>query len=419
MGMRERELIRADNAEQLNLPTNHFTGDHFTGNHFTGNHFATERAAPNGMALNVDTLGQVFTPPYIVTQMLSLRNNKGRVMEPSVGEGAFFSALENTAVGLEIDPALTSDDRVLNADFFAYPLHNKFATIIGNPPYVRYQDIRKSTKKLLPDLFDKRTNLYLFFINKCIAHLENKGELIFITPRDFIKATSARLLNTRLYDEGAITHFYDLGDSKIFADYSPNCAIWRWEKGRKSRKTQSGGDFRCRNGQIWFGDGTASILGDYFNVKVGAVSGADKLFTHKKGELSFVCSTTAKDGKTKRMIYNKEDAVLRQHKAALLNRKIRKFDESNWWQWGRGYYDKEGARIYVNCMTRHKKPFFVSKDTAYDGSVMALFPKTSMDLHLVAEQLNKIDWSKYGFACGGRLLFTQRSLFNAPLAISL
>jgi methylase of polypeptide subunit release factors len=37
-----------------------------------------------------------------------------------------------------------------NLDFFAYPQPRRFDTIIGKPPYVRYQDIQPPTKALLP-----------------------------------------------------------------------------------------------------------------------------------------------------------------------------------------------------------------------------------------------------------------------------
>ena len=53
--------------------------------------------------LNVEQLGQVFTPPNIVRQMLKLRKNRGAVLEPSAGDGAFLRELEKSAVGLEID----------------------------------------------------------------------------------------------------------------------------------------------------------------------------------------------------------------------------------------------------------------------------------------------------------------------------
>lgn len=370
------------------------------------------------IGLDVKQLGQVFTPDHIVSKMLSLRKNSGSVLEPSCGDGMFLSELEDSAIGIEVDKALNNDKRAIVCDFFGYPETNKFDTIIGNPPYVRHQDIRPGTKSLLDmKLFDKRSNLYLFFIAKCVEHLHDRGgELIFITPRDFIKATSSRRLNKMLYDNGSMTHYYEMGDKSIFDGATPNCAIWRWVKGRKSRHMATGGDFCYSNGQIWFGDDSKAHLGDHFDIKVGAVSGADSVFVNdRRGNVDMVCSTTARDGRTRKVIYNKKDRSLFPHKAMLMGRGIRKFDESNWWEWGRKFCERDGERIYVNAKTRNKSPFFVSDVAAYDGSVMALFPKAPMNLCKVATQLNKVDWGKLGFVCDGRFLFTQRSLATASV----
>ena len=114
-------------------------------------------------------------------------------------------------------------------DFFDYTA--KVDTIIGNPPYVRYQDIYSSTKTKLPQGFDNRSNLYLFFIEHSINLLNENGEIIFIIPRDFIKTTSALKLNTRLYNEGGFTYWKEYGDEKVFEDASPNVVIFRWVKG--------------------------------------------------------------------------------------------------------------------------------------------------------------------------------------------
>ena len=109
-------------------------------------------------------------------------------------------------------------------DFFDYPLSEKFDTIIGNPPYVRCRDISPDTaKKLNDDIFDGHANLYYHFIKKSVQHLNHGGELIFVTPRDFIRATGAAGLNEWLYAQGAFTHFKDYGDERIFSEFSPNC----------------------------------------------------------------------------------------------------------------------------------------------------------------------------------------------------
>ncbi len=81
------------------------------------------------------------------------------------------------------------DNRFQNAnflkyDFFDYPIFQKFDTIIGNPPYIRYRDIPEATRnKLSSELFDERSNLYLFFIEKSIQHL-NDGGIDFYSTRE-------------------------------------------------------------------------------------------------------------------------------------------------------------------------------------------------------------------------------------------
>lgn len=383
------------------------------------------------MNLNVVNLGQVFTPPHIVSDMLALiqstkKLSNPRFLEPSCGNGAFFQNLPKNKVGIEIDSGVVCDKAILQEDFFAYSTNEKFDCIIGNPPYVRYQDIAISTKALLKSyskLFDSRSNLYLFFIYKCILHLKEGGELIFITPRDFLKSTSSVRLNEFLFHQGSITHFIDLGDKKIFDNAQPNCAIWRFEKDNFTRKTQCLREFSCINGQLLFTKKAYTIpFKDLFFVKVGAVSGADSIFANEKwGNMYFVCSQSAKSGKTRKMIYGiygKDCAYLQDFKERLLRRRIKKFNELNWWEWGRDYYKSENPRIYVNTKTRNKTPFFLHPCNVYDGSVLAVFPKfkvNSIRLGILCERLNNVDWEELGFVCDGRFLFSQRSLENAVL----
>ena len=383
------------------------------------------------MNLNVVNLGQVFTPPHIVSDMLALiqstkKLSNPRFLEPSCGNGAFFQNLPKNKVGIEIDSGVVCDKAILQEDFFAYSTNEKFDCIIGNPPYVRYQDIAISTKALLKSyskLFDSRSNLYLFFIYKCILHLKEGGELIFITPRDFLKSTSSVRLNEFLFHQGSITHFIDLGDKKIFDNAQPNCAIWRFEKDNFTRKTQCLREFSCINGQLLFTKKAYTIpFKDLFFVKVGAVSGADSIFANEKwGNMDFVCSQSAKSGKTRKMIYGiygKDCAYLQDFKERLLRRRIKKFNELNWWEWGRDYYKSENPRIYVNTKTRNKTPFFLHPCNVYDGSVLAVFPKfkvNSIRLGILCERLNNVDWEELGFVCDGRFLFSQRSLENAVL----
>ena len=371
------------------------------------------------MALNVERLGQVFTPPNVVDFMLDLRRNGGRTLEPSAGDGAFLNRLREAGAdctGIEIDPRVAPVGAEIR-DFFSYPLSEQFATIIGNPPYVRYQDVAEETKQQLrSELFDARSNLFLFFIEKSIRHLQPGGELIFIVPREFIKLTAAKKLNAWLYQQGSITHFYETGDVRVFGAHTPNCAIFRFEKGRFDRRMADGRTFTEVDGQLMFlRDDHGVRFAEVFTVKVGAVSGADHIYTHAKGNMEFVCSKTVDTGETRRMLYGIQHPHLQKHKAELLARRVKPFDESNWWQWGRACPLNDLPRIYVNGRTRKAEPFFLHDCNSFDGSVLALFPKnpriTRRDLIECTMMLNKeVDWQQLGFVCDGRFLFTQRSL---------
>lgn len=375
----------------------------------------------------VKNLGQVYTTIPIVERMFNLSTNYGRVLEPSAGEGVFTDYILNNSdrelISIEIDPCNKRDD-FITLDFFDYSENNKFSTIIGNPPYVASKNITEDTLSKCNSIdylreYDNRTNLYILFIRKCIDHLEDGGELIFITPREFIKSTSSIPLNNYLYDNGTITHWYEYGDEVLFKGYSPTVSVWRYVKGDFSRKTEvNNGErvFVLNEGQISFTDGNNSVkFSDLFFVKVGAVSGKDSIFTSDNGNVEFVCSYTNKTGELKRMFYNIEHDDLLEHKEDLLNRKIKKFDESNWWKWGRGLYESDSDRIYVNCKTRNNKPFFTHDCKYYDGSVLAIFPKIDMDINEMLDLLNDVDWDELGFKVGGRFCFTQRSLENTYL----
>jgi adenine-specific DNA-methyltransferase len=347
-------------------------------------------------------------------------------MEPSCGDGAISSMIEGV-VAIEYDKNVCPN-YALNMDFFDYDISNKFDSIIGNPPYVKFKDISKDTKdKLDMNLFDKRSNLYLFFIEKCIKQLKDNGELIFIVPRDFLKSTSSIKLNEFIYNSGTITDVVDYGDKVIFKGFNPNCIIFRFEKDNFGRKTiyedvenniVENRTFSISDGQLYFLKDNYNVnFNDIFFVKVGGVSGADNIFTNEEyGNMDFVCSETCKTGRLRKMIYNEINDYILSKENELRSRNIKKMTDDNWWKWGRDFYRSDRKRIYVNSKTRNKKPFFINDCKNYDGSVLAIFPKNeNVDIQELCDMLNAVDWKELGFVCGGRYLFSQKSLENSKL----
>lgn len=154
---------------------------------------------------------------------------------------------------------------------------------------------------------------------------------------------------------------------------------------------------------------------------MGAVSGADEIYASEAaGNLDFVTSSTVRSGLTRRMIWcepgEPPPAALLPHHDRLIARRIRPFDETNWWHWGRGLPRSSAPRIYVNSKTRQPKPFFLHPCNNFDGAVLGVFPhRPDVDLPALCEALNAVDWGDLGFICDGRYIFSQRSLANAPL----
>ena len=358
-------------------------------------------------------LGQYFTPQEIAKKMIGLIKNKGTVLEPSCGNGAFYNLLKDihTTIGLEIDPAIKCAGAI-EMDYFDW--QEPVDTIIGNPPYVKYQHILPTTLEKLPQVMDKRSNLYLFFIWHSIDLLRPNGELIFIVPRDFIKTTGARELNKRLYNEGGFTFWEEYGDAKIFPDADPNVVIFRWQKGAAHTVP-----ITFNNGFLSFVATQGVRLGDLFEVKVGAVSGDNDIYYCDNGNIEIATSTTKNTGKLSRAWYtDKPNPFLLKYKDRLMLRGIRKFNENNWWEWGRKITPLSVPAIFVNCKTRDLHPFYTIDTQWYDGSLLALIPKTNLySIEELINILNSTDWQSQGFQVGGRLIFTQRSILEAVLIL--
>lgn len=115
--------------------------------------------------------GAFFTPPDICRFIVewAVRSPADRVLEPSCGEAAFLLAAgdhirsqgwtrESGLHGVELHDASARQARrllrsagikasILCSDFFAFDRPGAFDAVVGNPPYVRYQDFTGSSRE--------------------------------------------------------------------------------------------------------------------------------------------------------------------------------------------------------------------------------------------------------------------------------
>jgi adenine-specific DNA-methyltransferase len=159
---------------------------------------------------------------------------------------------------------------------------------------------------------------------------------------------------------------------------------------------------------------------DYFHIYVGFVSGKEDVF--KNNELG---TMTVLNGKNKVEKYicistfpSSVPAInehLLKHKEVLISRKIKKFDENNWYQWGAmrnvsSILQHVGKDcIYIYNLTRNTNVAFVDKVQYFGGSLIMLVPKRSCDLSCIVSYLNSHEF-KRNFMFSGRFKIGHRGI---------
>lgn len=348
-------------------------------------------------------LGQYFTVSDGLQQFVfdKVNNRSCRILEPSFGAGHLLKKfkeydpdypMECYEIDNTITPviAINEHQQVTYGDFTKLTLTNKFKTIVGNPPYVK----------------QTTGNLYIKFIELCYELLEDDGgEMIFIVPSDFIKLTSAAGIIDKMTRTGSFTDFLFPNNEKLFDGASIDVLVFRYEKGCSSKTTNLNGKpmfCNVNKGIITFSDTEvcdgASSIDSRFHVYVGLVSGKDEIYRVPIGNIEVL----ADKGRVERYIYTETfptnnaeiDGHLLKHKDKLLERRIKKFSESNWFEWGaprnissmRKYWGRRC--IYIRNMTRHKEIAFTGTVQYFGGTLLCLVPK--MDADTETDTINNI-----------------------------
>lgn len=184
------------------------------------------------------SLGQFFTPFKIACFMSDwvLANPKEtlNILDPASGFGVFERALKYRAPKRhlsfdlwEIDQGISNSLReiidqgsiianIFNNDFLSSPWDNKYDGIIANPPYYKHHHIGDKNS-LYSDIccktifrFSIQTNIYCWFLIKCINQLSSGGKLSFIVPSEFMNANYGEKIKEYLLAAGVILHLINI-----------------------------------------------------------------------------------------------------------------------------------------------------------------------------------------------------------------
>lgn len=372
-------------------------------------------------------LGQYFTISNDLQHFVfdKVKYKSSVLLEPSFGAGHLLKKFKEydenyPMICYELDskikPVITFNENqtIIYGDFTQQTINTKFKTIVGNPPYVKH----------------KSGNLYIKFIELCYNYLEEEGELIFIVPSDFIKLTSASSIINTMTKNGSFTDFLFPHNEKLFEGASIDVMVFRYEKSFISKKTVvNGKEVFCNvnKGIITFSDFEISgiPIETKFNVYVGLVSGKDEIYRVPFGNIDILNDKN----RIEKYIFTETfptkntqiDTHLEKHREELLNRKIKKFSENNWFEWGaprnissiRKFWGK--PCIYIRNMTRNKEVAFIGKVQYFGGSLLCLVPKkdmTEQELQKVIQYINLENFQK-DYMYAGRFKIGHKQISTA------
>ena len=211
--------------------------------------------------------GGYYTPSNITDFIVewAVSSAESSILEPSCGDGSFLAAIEkyrsryaaqgafvrDGVIGIELDPVEAEKARrygysVINGDYFSYYAHNiegkrKFDSIIGNPPFIRYQNFAEEYRTVAFDLMKKHgfhpnrlTNIWLPFLLLSCEALSINGKIGMVIPAELFQvdyAAEARNYLSSHFDKLTLITFKKL----VFDDIQQEVVLLLGEKSSKDK----------------------------------------------------------------------------------------------------------------------------------------------------------------------------------------
>ena len=202
--------------------------------------------------------GAFFTPTYIVDYIISevAPKEEDKCLDPSCGCGAFLIGIaeyyqknyrkpikktikENifgsdildyninrsktilSLLGLQNNEVIEeSDFNLFNQDSLKANWTNKYEIVVGNPPYVKYQDLSDENRQYLANKWQTieygTFNLYFAFYELGYKLLTTDGKLGYITPNNYFTSLAGLSLRQYFLQTKCLTRIVDFRHKKVF-----------------------------------------------------------------------------------------------------------------------------------------------------------------------------------------------------------
>lgn len=211
--------------------------------------------------------GGYYTPQVIADFLCkwSIDKNTERILEPSCGDGIFIESailrfkelgiegqkLKGRIKGIELleeesQKAIQraanlglNSNTIINNDFFHYISSNgveRYDVVIGNPPFIRYQNFPEDHRKLAIELMQKiglhpnnLTNIWVPFLVVSASLLKDNGRMAMVIPAELFQvkyAAETRVFLSKYFERLTIITFQKL----VFANIQQEVVLLLCEK---------------------------------------------------------------------------------------------------------------------------------------------------------------------------------------------
>lgn len=204
------------------------------------------------------TNGAFFTPQYIVDYIINEihPSDKAKVIDISCGSGAFLLGIlryYHSKLNKKVTDIVT--DNLFGIDLLEYNItrsklliilfglsageivdmdsinviasnsltkkwNQKYNVVVGNPPYVKFQDMDANTRNMLQDKYKTTNfgtyNLYFAFFEIGLQILTEDGVLGYITPNNYFTSLSGQSLRCFFMDTHSVSKIVDFNSTKVF-----------------------------------------------------------------------------------------------------------------------------------------------------------------------------------------------------------